>query len=46
VRYLLLTADFPPIEGGISTVTTELAAGLHQQGKLAAVGAPQVGAET
>lgn len=38
--YLILTADFPPIEGGISTLTRQLAGGLKRRGCLAALGAP------
>jgi len=40
--YLILTADFPPIEGGISTLTRQLAGGLWQQGRLLALGAPRL----
>ena len=41
-KYLILTADFPPIEGGISTLTTQLAEGLAQRDRLGAVGAPRM----
>ena len=40
--YLILTADFPPIEGGISTLTRQLAGGLWQRGRLLALGAPRL----
>lgn len=44
-HYLILTADFPPIEGGISTVTTQLAAGLARRNRLHSLGAPRVQSE-
>ncbi len=44
--YLILTADFPPTEGGISTLTRQLAEGLSRRGRLAAVGAPRIRGKT
>lgn len=43
--YLLLTADFPPIEGGISTLAIQIARGLHQHCSVI-VGAPDVSDES
>lgn len=47
LRVLVVTADYPPIEGGISTVTVQLSRELARQGLLVTVVAPRMpGCET
>jgi len=43
MKICLATADFPPIEGGLSRLSTDLAATLHQSGHLSGVLAPRLG---
>ncbi len=40
MRILIPTVDYPPIEGGISTVALEVARALHRQGHEVTVVAP------
>lgn len=41
-RLLVATVDYPPIEGGISTLTRETAQALHEQGHAVTVLAPRL----
>ncbi len=42
MRIALITADFPPIEGGLSRLSTDLADYLHRTGNLSGVLAPKL----